>query len=72
MTCIDPKALDPSLVGRRLDAGFLAELPATADPCGENGEFHSFVYSGPIFREPLTVQVGERSERSGFWYVDLL
>ncbi|MBX7222490.1 MAG: diphthine--ammonia ligase [Blastocatellia bacterium] len=71
VTCIDPKVLTPTLVGRRLDAAFVAALPPTADPCGENGEFHSFVYAGPIFRQPVPVQTGATWERDGFWYAEI-
>lgn len=70
--CVDPKQMPGELVGRRYDAAFLAELPATADPCGENGEFHTFVSNGPIFRRPVAVRVGDRVERGGFWFADIV
>ncbi|RMG51302.1 MAG: diphthine--ammonia ligase [Acidobacteria bacterium] len=72
VTCIDPRALDPSFVGRLIDGEFLRELPSTVDPCGENGEFHSFVFDGPIFRQPVTFSLGEKVERDAFWFCDLL
>jgi uncharacterized protein (TIGR00290 family) len=65
--------LPPSLLGRTLDPGVLAEIEAAgADPCGENGEFHTFVVEGPIFRRPVEIGLGERSLRDGVWFVDLL
>lgn len=72
ITCVDPRALDRAFAGREFDASFLADLPAHVDPCGENGEFHSFVYNAPEFREPLRVRVGEIVERDGFVFADLL
>ena len=70
--CVDPRALAPSFAGRELDAAFFADLPAGVDPCGENGEYHSFVYAGPIFAREVGVLRGERVERDGFWFQDLL
>jgi uncharacterized protein (TIGR00290 family) len=70
VTCVDPKVLDRSFAGRMIDERFLAELPATVDPCGENGEFHSFVFDGPIFREPVKLTTGEVTEREGFCFCD--
>jgi uncharacterized protein (TIGR00290 family) len=70
--CIDPKALDRSFAGRELDESFFRDLPAGADPCGENGEFHTFVFDGPIFRHPIPVRAGEIVERDSFIYCDLL
>lgn len=65
--------LPPSLLGRTLDAGVIAEIEAAgADACGENGEFHTFVVDGPGFREPVDVEPGETSLRDGVWFVDLL
>ena len=72
IVCLDPAALDVSFAGRTFDDGFLADLPEGVDPCGENGEFHTFVFDGPIFRRPLAVSVGEVVERDGFWFCDLL
>jgi uncharacterized protein (TIGR00290 family) len=71
ITCVDPKALSPGFAGRDFDSVFLEDLPAAVDPCGENGEFHSFVYDGPMFRTPVAVQVGEIVERDGFVFADL-
>jgi len=71
-TCIDSKVLDPSFAGRELDESFFRDLPPHADPCGENGEFHTFVFDGPIFRFPIRVQKGEVTNRDGFVFCDLL
>ena len=71
LVCVDPKQIDPSFCGREFDARLLAELPPSADPCGENGEFHTFVYDGPIFRRPVEVVRGEAVLREGFWFCDL-
>jgi uncharacterized protein (TIGR00290 family) len=71
-TCVDPARLDPSFAGRLFDRAFLADLPGNADPCGENGEFHTFVSAGPMFREPLVVSPGAIAERDGFVFTDLL
>lgn len=70
--CVDPKILDESFVGREIDAVFLSALPAAADPCGENGEFHSFVYDGPGFSTPVKFSLGEKVLRDGFYFCDLL
>jgi uncharacterized protein (TIGR00290 family) len=72
ITCVDPKQLAPSFVGREFGADFLRDLPESADPCGERGEFHTFVYAGPMFGAPLDVKVGERVERDGFQFADVL
>lgn len=72
VTCVDPRALDPSFAGRVIDDAFLRDLPASVDPCGEHGEFHSFVYDGPIFAEAVGVSVGEVVLREGFYFCDLL
>ncbi len=71
LTCVDPKQISPSFAGREFDAALLAELPAGADPCGERGEFHTFAYDGPMFREPVKIQLGEIVEREGFVFADL-
>ena len=71
ITCVDPKALAPGFAGRDFDSSFIQDLPAAVDPCGENGEFHSFVYDGPMFRTQVPVQVGEIVERDGFVFADL-
>src|SRR5579864_7930141 len=70
--CIDPKKLDRSFAGRELDASFFRDLPPSVDPCGENGEFHTFVFDGPIFRHPIPVTAGEVVERDSFIYADLI
>ena len=72
ITCIDPRKLDPKFAGRRFDRAFLAGLPAEIDPCGENGEFHSFVSAGPMFSAPLAVTAGEITERDGFVFADMV
>ncbi len=72
LTCVDPRKLDRSFAGRRFDAALLADLPAGVDPCGENGEFHTFATDGPAFRTPVAVTVGEVVERDGFVFADLL
>jgi uncharacterized protein (TIGR00290 family) len=71
ITCVDPQVLPAEFAGRDFDSRFLADLPPGIDPCGENGEFHSFVYDGPGFREPINVSVGEIVERDGFVFADL-
>jgi uncharacterized protein (TIGR00290 family) len=73
ISCVDSNVLDKKFVGRIFDEQFLSELPSTVDPCGENGEFHSFVYDGPIFRERILHRTGEvvlRERR--FYYCDLI
>jgi uncharacterized protein (TIGR00290 family) len=72
ITCVDPKKLSRSFAGRRFDHAFLDELPQGVDPCGENGEFHTCVLAGPMFREPLCASVGEVVERDGFYFADLM
>lgn len=71
-TCIDPEKLPERFLGRRFDAEFLAELPAGVDPCGENGEFHTFVEAGPMFQRRVPVRTGEVVARDGFLFADLL
>jgi uncharacterized protein (TIGR00290 family) len=72
LTCVDPKQLAARFVGREFDASLLDELPATVDPCGERGEFHTFAYDGPMFPRPLSIQTGVIVERDGFVFADLL
>ncbi len=72
LTCIDPRKLHRSFAGRRFGADLLAELPRGVDPCGENGEFHTFANEGPMFREKIPVEVGEIVERDSFVFADLL
>ena len=71
LTCVDPRQLDATFVGRAFDQALLAELPPHVDPCGEKGEFHSFVWDGPMFRHPIAVVLGEIVERDGFAFADL-
>jgi uncharacterized protein (TIGR00290 family) len=68
---VDPKALDPNFCGREFDESFLSNIPATVDPCGENGEFHTFVYAGPIFEKEIEVRKGEVVVRDGFYFSDI-
>jgi uncharacterized protein (TIGR00290 family) len=70
VTCIDPKILPREFAGRDFDAEFLADLPTGVDPCGENGEFHTFVYDGPMLHHPIPIQLGEVVERDGFVFAD--
>jgi len=70
--CIDSKVLDPTFAGRELDASFFADLPPSVDPCGENGEFHTFVFDGPIFSRPIDFTLGEIVQRDSFIFRDLL
>ena len=72
IVCLDPRLLDASFAGRAYDEQLLAELPPNVDPCGENGEFHTFVDAGPIFTEPIACEIGEVVEREGFVFCDLL
>ena len=73
VTCVDSQVLDRRFLGRELDERFFSELPTTVDPCGENGEFHTFVYDGPIFREGLSFKKGEIVFRENrFYYCDLI
>jgi uncharacterized protein (TIGR00290 family) len=72
LTCVDPRHLDASFAGRTFDASLLADLPASVDPCGERGEFHSFAFAGPIFSRPISVVPGETVTRDNFTYADLL
>jgi uncharacterized protein (TIGR00290 family) len=71
ITCVDKKQLDRSFAGREFDAALLAELPPHADPCGENGEFHTFAYAGPMFRHSIPVAAGELRDADGFVFADL-
>jgi uncharacterized protein (TIGR00290 family) len=70
--CIDSKFLDPSFAGRELDESFFADLPSGVDPCGENGEFHTFVFDGPIFTRPIGFTLGEAVQHDSFIFRDLL
>jgi len=82
VVCTNAKVLDQSFVGRVIDHSFIADLPEGVDPCGENGEFHSFVFDGPLFREAVPFELGKTVHKvyegegvawdTAFWYVDLL
>ena len=82
LVCVDPRQLASDFVGRDFDETLLRDLPAGADPCGENGEFHSFVYAGPMFSGKMSngktfsgeipIVIGEKVERDGFWFCDVL
>jgi uncharacterized protein (TIGR00290 family) len=71
LTCVNPTVLDPSFAGREFDERLLADLPASIDPCGERGEFHSFAYRGPMFSRPIPIETGAIVEREGFVFADL-
>lgn len=72
ITCVDSRVLEKEFVGRIYDERFLADLPGGVDPCGENGEFHSFVFDGPIFTEEIGYTRGEVVSRASFHYCELL
>ncbi len=72
LTCVDPRVLPAGFAGRELSLALLDEMPQTIDPCGENGEFHSFVFDGPMFGYPLSIQMGEVVTRDGFVFADCL
>ena len=71
ITCVDPAKIRKSFAGREYDLNLLNALPSGADPCGENGEFHTFVYDAPVFSRPIDVQAGEIVEHNGFAFADL-
>nr|WP_227021249.1 adenine nucleotide alpha hydrolase [Oceaniferula marina] len=72
ITCVDPKQVPVELAGKEYDADFLSQLPDGMDPCGENGEFHSFSFDGPMYEKPVPFHLGEVVEREGFVFADLL
>jgi diphthamide synthase (EF-2-diphthine--ammonia ligase) len=72
LTCIDPKKLDRSFAGRSFDAALLDALPEGVDPCGENGEFHTFASASPAFSSPIPIEVGEVVDRDGFVFADIV
>ncbi len=72
LTCVDPRKMDRAFAGARFDREFLAALPGDVDPCGENGEFHTFASAGPMFCRPIPVTSGEIVDRDGFVFADLL
>lgn len=69
---VDPRAMDSSFCGREFDRSLLSDLPPTVDPCGENGEFHTFVYAGPIFEKEIPIRRGEVVKRDGFYFADII
>ena len=71
LTCVNPKRLDPSFCGRVFDRAFIADLPADVDPCGENGEFHSFAFAGPMFDQQIPHRLGKIVDRDGFTFADI-
>jgi uncharacterized protein (TIGR00290 family) len=72
VTCVNAELLDESYAGRLIDGEFLQSLPHGVDPCGENGEFHTFVFDGPLFRQPVKFRLGETVLRESFWFRDLV
>ena len=72
IVCLDPRRIDRRFAGRRFDATLLNELPPDVDPCGENGEFHTVVTAGPMFRAPIEIEIGETVERDGFVFTDVI
>ena len=72
VTCVDPQQLSSSFAGKDYDATFLANLPEGVDPCGERGEFHTFVWDGPMFGNPIQIDIGETVKRDGFIFTDVL
>jgi diphthamide synthase (EF-2-diphthine--ammonia ligase) len=72
LTCVDPRQMPRELAGRAFDGELLSELPASVDPCGERGEFHTFAHAGPMFRRPISLTAGEVVERDGFVFADFM
>ena len=72
ITCVDPSKLDKFYAGCDFDHEFIESLPDDVDPCGENGEFHTFVYDAPVFTHPIAVETGEIIERDGFVFADVI
>ena len=72
IVCVDPSKMPADLAGRDLDHELIRRLPETVDPCGENGEFHTFTYAGPMFREPISIASGECVTRDGFVFADVV
>jgi uncharacterized protein (TIGR00290 family) len=72
LTCVNPKQLDRRFAGRTFDQALLDELPDSVDPCGENGEFHSFAFEGPMFNHPIPIRVADVVDRDGFVFADLV
>jgi uncharacterized protein (TIGR00290 family) len=72
ITCINPKLIPPEFAGRMYDESFLNDIPKNVDPCGENGEFHSFAFDGPMFQRPIKIVSGDTVRRNGLYFTDLL
>jgi diphthamide synthase (EF-2-diphthine--ammonia ligase) len=72
ITCLDPRVMPEHLAGSQFGPELLEQLPQSVDPCGENGEFHTFAWDGPMFKQPIPVMAGEVVNRDGFVYADLL
>lgn len=72
ITCVDPTKVEKSFAGREYDQQLIKDLPPGVDPCGENGEFHTFAYDAPVFSAPIAIQTGEVVERDGFVFADVL
>jgi diphthamide synthase (EF-2-diphthine--ammonia ligase) len=72
LTCVDPRAVPAELCGRAYDEALLGDLPVDADPCGERGEFHTFVWDGPGFSSPIAIETGETVHRDGFVFTDVI
>lgn len=72
LTCVDPKQLDPSYLGCTYDHAFVESLPESCDPCGENGEFHTFCHAGPMFARDIAIELGESRHQDGFWFADIV
>jgi diphthamide synthase (EF-2-diphthine--ammonia ligase) len=72
ITCVNPRLLDRAFAGREFDENLLDELPASVDPCGERGEFHSCAYAGPMFSRPIALDTGVTIERDGFVFTDVM
>ena len=71
ISCVDPQQLDKSYIGREFNQNLLDDLPDSADPCGENGEYHTCVFSGPMFRNDIDIKVGKIVDQDGFVFADL-
>jgi diphthamide synthase (EF-2-diphthine--ammonia ligase) len=71
IACVDPKKIAPAFAGSFFDDSFLRSVPPQVDPCGENGEFHTFVYDGLVFKRPISVRLGETVTRDGFVFADV-
>lgn len=72
VTCVDTRVLDKKFLGRKIDAAFLAQIPPDIDRAGENGEFHSFVFDGPIFKEKIAYKLGKQVSKNSYYFRDLL